>query len=60
MEQAAAVPSGFNSGHYNSSLLWVSGKTVSLDLTVLDLFSFVLVAIVLFKRKLSFSSAFIS
>ena len=29
MEQAAAVPSGFNSGHHDSSLPWLSGKTVS-------------------------------
>ena len=28
MEQAAAVPSGFNSGHYDSSLLWVNSKTI--------------------------------
>ena len=28
-EQAAAVPSGFNSGHYDSSLLWVNSKMIS-------------------------------
>jgi len=35
---AAAVPSGFNSHRYDSSLPWVSGKTVFLDLTILDPF----------------------
>ena len=43
-----APSSGFHSHRYNSSLPWISGKRFSLDCTVLDPFSFVLVALVLY------------
>ena len=49
---AAAVSSGLDSHHHDTSLPWVSGKTVSVFVRFVEL--------VLFKRKLSFSSAFIS